>query len=95
MKKTQVLLRIAHLERLLNRERPDEDSDEENGRSRSRKQSSGGDLEESERNFKADYGGNERECVASKFLAVALTVLLSGFIYFYLVQEYLLRASRR
>lgn len=95
MKKTQVLARIARLERLLDQEHSDADTDEESGRNRSRKQSSDGGLEENERNFEADYGSNERECMASKFLAIALTVLLSGFIYFYLIQEYLLRAPHR
>ncbi|GAB9464836.1 hypothetical protein Gpo141_00002262 [Globisporangium polare] len=95
MKKTQVLARIARLERLLNQERPDEDSsDEESGRSTRRKQFRGGGLD-SDINVDASERSNGRECVASKFLAIALTILLSGFIYFCLVREHLLRGLRQ
>lgn len=90
-KKTQVLARIAHLERQLSQDHSQGHHDEESGRGRSPNKSHHGHLD-SEGDDDDDDG---RECMASKFLAIALTILLSGFIYLFLVQEYFLRASRQ
>lgn len=79
-----VAARISRLQHMLDLELQDEEHDDDN------------DDDDSARLLTIDANDDPgKECLLSKLLAVALILLLVGFIYVVLVQEYLVRSIHR